>query len=76
MKNIIPVNRPKINKLSNFEITKALRDKWISGDGPVVEKFEDKFKNLIGRNYAIAVSNGTAALEIAISDNCLELGYS
>lgn len=74
MKNIIPVNRPKINKLSNFEITKALKDKWISGDGPVVEKFEDKFKNLIGRNYAIAVSNGTAALEIAISSLNLKKG--
>ena len=73
-KNIIPVNRPKVNKIYNLEIIKALKEKWISGDGPVVQKFENKFKNLIGRKYAIAVSNGTSALEIAISSLNLKKG--
>ena len=39
---IIPVNRPKISSQNNLEIKKALKQKWISGDGPVIEKFEKK----------------------------------
>ncbi len=75
MKNIIvPINRPKINKSNNLEIIKALKFKWISGDGPVVEKFENKFKKLIGRNYAVAVSNGTSAIEIALNSLNLKKG--
>ena len=65
--NFIPVNRPKIYSPNNLEIKKALKDKWISGDGPVIEKFEKKFKNIIKSKYAIAVSNGTSALEIALA---------
>ena len=42
-KNFIPVNRPKVNKTYNLEIIKALKEKWISGDGPVVQKFEYKY---------------------------------
>ncbi len=73
-KKIIPVNRPKIYSPNNPEIKKALRDKWISGDGPVIEKFEKKFKGIIKKNYAIAVSNGTSALEIALASLKLKKG--
>ena len=73
-KKIIPVNRPKIYSPNNSEIKKALRDKWISGDGPVIEKFEKKFKGIIKTNYAIAVSNGTSALEIALASLKLKKG--
>jgi perosamine synthetase len=73
-KKIIPVNRPKIYSPNNSEIKKALRDKWISGDGPVIEKFEKKFKGIIKKNYAIAVSNGTSALEIALASLKLKKG--
>ena len=73
-KKIIPVNRPKIYSPNNLEIRKALRDKWISGDGPVIEKFEKKFKGIIKTNYAIAVSNGTSALEIALASLKLKKG--
>ena len=39
---------------------------WISSDGPNVLKFEKKFSKYVDRKYSIAVSNGSAALEIAI----------
>ena len=75
MKNkIIPVNRPKIYSSNNLEIKKALEQKWISGDGPIIEKFEKKFKNIIKRKYAVAVSNGTSALEIALGSLKLKKG--
>lgn len=70
----IPVNRPKIHSANNLEIKKALEKKWISGEGPIIEKFENKFKNIIKRKYAIAVSNGTSALEIALASLNLKKG--
>tara|TARA_B100001093_G_scaffold519104_1_gene606483 strand:+ start:3615 stop:4742 length:1128 start_codon:yes stop_codon:yes gene_type:complete len=71
---VIPVNRPKIHSSNNLEIKKALKQKWISGDGPIIEKFEKKFKEIIKRKYAIAVSNGTSALEIALASLKLKKG--
>jgi perosamine synthetase len=39
---------------------------WISSEGPFVEKFENEFAAKVNRKYAIAVSSGTAALDVAI----------
>lgn len=38
---------------------------WISAEGPLVKNFEQKMNETVGRKYGIAVSNWTAALEIA-----------
>jgi perosamine synthetase len=66
-----PVNKPKISSQDIFKLVKTARKQYISGDGLVVEEFEEEFSNFIGRKYGIAVSNGTAALQIAFE--CLEL---
>lgn len=42
----------------------ALRSNWISG-GPFVEKFEQAFRDRFGSGHAIALSNGTAALQLS-----------
>ena len=39
---------------------------WISSEGSYVKKFEYEFSKYNNRKYGIAVSNGTAALEIAL----------
>jgi perosamine synthetase len=39
---------------------------WISGEGPFIEKFENSFASYVGRRYGVAVSNGSAALDIAV----------
>lgn len=39
---------------------------WISSEGSFVREFEEKMSKKVGRRYGIAVSNGTAELEIAI----------
>ena len=39
---------------------------WLSSEGPFVERFESRFAERVGRKYGIAVSNGTAALEVAV----------
>ena len=62
----IPVNKPLIEKKDITEILKSLKEGWISSDGPEVKSFELNFSKLVKRKYSVAVSNGTAALEIAI----------
>ena len=69
--NFIPVNTPKIFKQDKINIKKCLDTGWISSEGNFVKNFEKKFSKYINRKYAIAVSSGTAALEIAIK--CLNL---
>jgi perosamine synthetase len=45
---------------------------WISSEGPFVKEFEIKFAHYVGRKYGVAVCNGTAALDIAVT--ALNLG--
>ncbi len=44
----------------------------MSSEGPFVAEFEDKIAALTNRQYAIAVSSGTAALDVAIAS--LDIG--
>ena len=64
---IIPVNRPLITEADIEAVTSAMRDGWVSSDGPVVGEFERAFADYCGRQYAISVSNGSTALDLAIS---------
>ena len=65
-KQFIPVSKPEVSKNDIKSINKVLNKSWISSDGPEVKIFEKNFSKFIKRKYSIAVSNGTAALEIAI----------
>lgn len=53
---------PKERKYLN----KALDSGWISGIGPMINDFEKKFADFVGTKYAIAVSSGTTALNLAL----------
>ena len=64
--NFLPVSKPLLTKDDIRAVNQSLKDGWISSEGPNVEKFEKNFSNYIGKKYSVAVSNGTAALEIAI----------
>ena len=48
------------------EVLKVLRSRWLS-TGPVTERFEKAFSAHLGGGYAIAVSNGTAALHLTLA---------
>jgi perosamine synthetase len=65
-KKFIPVSIPHISKEDIKSVNDVLKKGWISSDGPEVRTFERKFSKKIKRKYSIAVSNGTAALEITI----------
>lgn len=44
----------------------TLESNWISSSGPAVEEFENAWAKYCGRKYGVAVSNGTAALELGV----------
>ena len=62
----IPVNEPIITSLDAKSVYKTVKSGWISSAGSEINKFEKKFSKIINKRYATTVSNGTAALEIAL----------
>ena len=72
MNNFIPVNEPYIGQKEKELVNQCLDTGWISSEGPFVEEFEDKFKKYVNRDYGIACSSGSAALDIALA--ALEIG--
>jgi len=63
---VIPVNEPVIGKRERELVLECLDTGWISSDGPFIAKFEQKFAEYVGRKHAIAVTNGSAALDAAV----------
>lgn len=47
-------------------VTDCIKTNWISSQGKYVSKFEDEVKTYTGSEYALAVSNGTVALHLAL----------
>ena len=74
MKKIIPVNRPLFSKLEKNYLNQCIDSGWISSGGPFILKFENSFKKIVSRRYSAAVSNGTAAIDIAIKTLNLRKG--
>ncbi|SOD18642.1 perosamine synthetase [Pedobacter xixiisoli] len=63
---VIPVNTPLLAGNELKYLTECVTTGWISSDGPFVAKFEQEFSKYCHRNFGIAVSNGSAALDIAL----------
>ena len=70
MKWKYPLSDIDLGKEEEREVLRVLRSKWLS-TGPVTEKFEKTFAEYLGGGYAVAVSNGTAALHLALA--CLNV---
>jgi len=66
MKWKYPLSDIDLGKEEEREILKVVRSRWLS-TGPVTERFEKAFSKTLGGGYAIAVSNGTAALHLALA---------
>ena len=62
----IPVNEPVVTSSDAKSVYKTVKSGWISSTGNEIIKFEKKFAKIINKKYATTVSNGTAALEIAL----------
>lgn len=67
MSKPIPVNTPLLDGNERKYLLECLDSGWISSEGPFVQEFEEKFAQRVGRSHAIAVANGTVALEAAVA---------
>ncbi len=60
----IPYGRQNITDEDIEAVVKVLKSDWLT-QGPDIKKFEDSFAEYVGSKYAVAVSNGTAALHLS-----------
>lgn len=63
---MIPVNEPEFCGNELKYLKECIETGWVSSEGAFVKKFEDSFAKYIGKEYGIAVNNGTAALETSL----------
>ena len=61
----IPVSKPIIGSEEIKRVAEVLSSGMIA-QGGVVREFEEKFSGYIGADYAVAVTNGTVALDVAL----------
>lgn len=61
--NTIPYGRQNITDEDIVAVAQSLKGEFLT-QGPTIEQFEKQFANYVGANYAVAVSNGTAALHL------------
>lgn len=69
----IPYGRQWIGKEEIRAVTRVLRSDFLT-QGPCVPKFEEALAKKVGSKYAVAVSNGTAALHLAAIASNLKPG--
>lgn len=62
----IPLAEPNIGPGERESVDKCLADGWVSTAGPYVPRFERAFADYIGAEDAVAMVNGTCALQVAL----------
>lgn len=63
---MVPVNTPLLNGNEKKYLNQCIDTGWISSEGPFIKRFEDDMASYVGRKYATACANGSAALDIAV----------
>src|SRR3954465_4964669 len=66
---ILPYGRQWLDEDDIASVVEVLRGDWLT-QGPKIAEFEEALAEFCGARYAVAVSNGTAALHLA----CLVAG--
>uniref|UniRef100_UPI0040471000 DegT/DnrJ/EryC1/StrS family aminotransferase n=1 Tax=Algoriphagus sp. TaxID=1872435 RepID=UPI0040471000 len=64
---MIPVNKPLLDGNEKKYLIECIDSGWISSEGPFVSKLEENIAKRVGRKYGIAVSNGSVAIDAAIT---------
>jgi perosamine synthetase len=71
---MIAVNEPLLGKQELDYVVDCVQSGWISSAGHYIDEFEQTWATYCGRRYGLAVSNGTAALQVAIASLGLKPG--
>jgi len=62
----IPLLEPDLSGRELEYVTECIQTNWISSQGTFVRRFEEQFEEMHPGEYALAVSNGTVALHLAL----------
>ncbi|QIK84273.1 DegT/DnrJ/EryC1/StrS aminotransferase family protein [Sanguibacter sp. HDW7] len=62
----IYMSSPDITQAEENGVLDAIRSGWVAPLGPVVDAFEAEMAAFTGREHAVALSSGTAALHLAL----------
>ena len=62
--SFLPYGKQTIDQDDIDAVTRALKSDYLTG-GPLIEQLEVEFAEQVGAQYAVAVSNGTAALHLS-----------
>src|SRR5271167_326201 len=65
-KPFIPISQPLIGPREKELVLDALNSGWVSSIGKYIDEFEANFASYCGTEYALAVSNGTTGLHLAL----------
>ena len=63
----IPVAAPVLGAREVEYVADAVRSGWVSSIGSYLDRFERGFAAFVGARHAVAVSNGTVALHLALA---------
>lgn len=66
MSPLIPVNKPSLGQREKELLLECIETEWISSEGPFVQQFEQQMAKVADRVHGVAVTSGTAALDIAV----------
>jgi perosamine synthetase len=64
---MIPVNEPVLSERELEYVSECVRTGWVSSAGRFINAFEERWAAYCGRRYGVAVSSGTAALQLAVA---------
>ena len=62
----IPISQPSITSRERKHVLEAIDSGWISSLGEFIPLFQDMLAEKVQRKHALACSNGTVALELAL----------
>src|SRR6201996_8686596 len=65
--SFIPISKPFIGARERELVLDALDSGWVSSIGRYIDEFEASFARYCGTKYALAVSNGTTGLHLALA---------
>jgi perosamine synthetase len=72
--NFIPISKPAIGPRERQLVLDALDSGWVSSIGKYIDEFEQKFASYCRTEYALAVSNGTTGLHLALATLGIKAG--
>jgi perosamine synthetase len=70
----VPVNEPLLSGNEKKYLDQCIDTGWVSSDGAFVRELETKVAAEFGRRHGIAVCNGSAALDVAVTSLDLRPG--